>query len=96
MNGAALFQSKGCNEVSHRQARSAEPIAEEPKPSREIATDMWDHQPNMKPQPPTFSQEEMRQLLSYIWARQYFSGNGDPAGRGKKVFEEKQLRHVPQ
>ena len=54
----------------------------------QIAADMWNHQPNMKPQPPTLSQEEMRQILGYIWARQYFRGDGN-AERGKKVFDEK-------
>ena len=35
-----------------------------------------------------FSQEEMRQIIGYIWARQYVSGNGN-AERGHKVFAEK-------
>ena len=30
----------------------------------------------------------MRQLIGYIWARQYFRGDGN-AERGKKVFTEK-------
>ena len=30
----------------------------------------------------------MRQILGYIWARQYFRGEGN-AERGKKVFAEK-------
>src|SRR5205807_526131 len=34
------------------------------------------------------SQEEMRQILGYVWARQYLRGNGDSA-KGKKVFAEK-------
>jgi mono/diheme cytochrome c family protein len=42
----------------------------------------------MKPEPPTLSQEEMRQILGYIWAKQYFRGEGS-AEHGKKVFDEK-------
>ena len=49
---------------------------------------MWNHQPSMKNPPPTLSQEEMRQIIGYIWARQYFRGEGS-AERGKKVFAEK-------
>jgi predicted CXXCH cytochrome family protein len=30
----------------------------------------------------------MRQLLNYVWARQYFRGEGD-AARGKQVFAQK-------
>ena len=54
----------------------------------DIAVDMWNHQPSMKQPPPTFSPEEMRQIIGYIWARQYFRGDGN-ADRGKKVFAEK-------
>jgi cytochrome c5 len=42
----------------------------------------------MKQSPPNLSQEEMRQILGYIWARQYFRGTGS-ADRGRKVFDEK-------
>src|SRR6516165_2556701 len=54
----------------------------------EIAVDMWNHQPSMKNPPPELSQEEMRQIIAYIWARQYFRGSGS-AERGKRVFAEK-------
>ena len=54
----------------------------------QIAVDMWNHQPNMKQPPPELSQEEMRQILAYVWARQYFRGDGN-ADRGKTVFTEK-------
>jgi mono/diheme cytochrome c family protein len=49
---------------------------------------MWDHQPNMKQPPPTLSPDEMREIIGYVWARQYFTGGGS-ADRGKKVFSEK-------
>jgi mono/diheme cytochrome c family protein len=49
---------------------------------------MWNHQTAMKQPAPSFSQEEMRQLLGYIWMRPYFRGAGDPA-RGRKVFMAK-------
>jgi mono/diheme cytochrome c family protein len=49
---------------------------------------MWNHQPSIKQPPPVLSQEEMRQLLAYVWARQYFRGDGS-AARGTKVFTAK-------
>jgi mono/diheme cytochrome c family protein len=82
--GEALFKAKGCvdchngkwSAVFHNQTIT------------DIAVAMWNHQPNMRQPPPTFSQEEMRQIIGFIWSRQYFRGDGS-AERGKKVFAEK-------
>ena len=85
-SGAKLFQSKGCVEC-HVGKRALETLLHNATLT-EIAVDMWNHQPSMKNPPPTFTQEEMRQIISYVWARQYFSATGS-AERGKKVFAEK-------
>ncbi|HYW44730.1 MAG TPA: cytochrome c [Bryobacteraceae bacterium] len=85
-SGESLFQSKGCAGC-HKGSLALENRLHN-KTLTEIAVDMWDHQPKMKNPPPTLSQEEMRQLLAYVWARQYFRGEGN-SGRGKKVFSEK-------
>jgi mono/diheme cytochrome c family protein len=84
--GAALFQSKGC--VNCHTGKLALEHLLQNQTLTQIAADMWDHQPQMKQPPPHLSQEEMRQILGYVWARQYFRGEG-VAERGKKVFEEK-------
>ena len=49
---------------------------------------MWNHEPLMKQPPPALTEDEMRQILGYVWARQYFESEGS-AQRGKKVFAEK-------
>ena len=85
-SGEKLFASKGC--AGCHTGKNALEAKLRNQTLTEIAADMWNHEPNMKNPPPALSQEEMRQILSYIWARQYFRGNGD-AGRGKKVFAEK-------
>jgi len=85
-SGAALFQSKGCTEC-HGAKIPLENLLRN-QSLTEIAADMWNHQPSMKNPPPQLSQEEMRQILAYIWGRQYFRGNGN-AERGKKVFSDK-------
>jgi len=85
-SGEALFQSKGCAGC-HKGALALESRLRN-QTLTQIAVDMWNHQPSMKNPPPPLSQEEMRQILAYIWAKQYFSGNGS-AERGKKVFAEK-------
>ncbi|MBZ5729313.1 MAG: cytochrome c [Acidobacteriia bacterium] len=84
--GEALFQSKGCIGC-HTGARALETLLRN-QTLTEIVVDMWNHQPKMKQPPPVLTQEEMRQIISYIWARQYFRGDGN-AERGKKVFAEK-------
>jgi mono/diheme cytochrome c family protein len=85
-SGEALFQSKGCAGC-HTGKLALEGLLRN-QTLTDIAADMWNHQPSMKQPPPSFSQEEMRQIVAYTWARQYFLGNGN-AERGHKVFAEK-------
>jgi len=85
-SGAALFQSKGCAGCHVGKLALEKRLRNQTL--TQIVAEMWNHQPVMKGQSPVFSQEEMRQLLAYIWANQYFRGDGSP-DRGKKVFEAK-------
>ncbi len=85
-SGEQLFQSKGCAGC-HTGSKALETLLKN-QTITQIAADMWNHQPDMKQPPPVLSQEEMRQILDYVWARQYFSGDGN-AERGKRVFTEK-------
>ncbi|MEO8591797.1 MAG: c-type cytochrome [Candidatus Solibacter sp.] len=84
--GEKLFASKGCVEC-HTGKRALEVLLKN-QTLTEIAVDMWNHQPSMKNPPPTFEKDEMSQIISYIWAKQYFRGNGN-ATRGKNVFAAK-------
>jgi mono/diheme cytochrome c family protein len=84
--GEALFQAKGCNGC-HTGRLALEGLLRN-QTLTDIAVDMWNHQPEMKQPPPTFTPEEMRQIIGYIWTRQYFRGDGS-ADRGKKVFADK-------
>jgi mono/diheme cytochrome c family protein len=81
--GQALFQSKGCAGC-HVGAMALENRLRN-QTLTEIAVDMWNHQPNMKQPPPTLTPEEMRQIVGYVWERQYFRGEGS-ADHGKRVF----------
>jgi mono/diheme cytochrome c family protein len=85
-SGEALFQSKGC--AGCHTGKLALESRLRNQTLTEIVVDMWNHQPSMKNPPPALSQEEMRQILAYVWARQYFRGGGNP-DRGKKVFADK-------
>lgn len=85
-SGAQLFQSKGCAGCHIGKNALESKLRNETLTG--IAAAMWNHEPRMKQPAPQLSQEEMRQVVGYIWARQYFQGSGS-AARGKKVFEEK-------
>jgi mono/diheme cytochrome c family protein len=85
-SGEQLFQSKDCAGC-HTGKLALETLLKN-QTITQIAADMWDHQPDMKQPPPVFTQEEMRQILAYVWARQYFAGTGN-AEHGKRVFTEK-------
>src|ERR1700730_317318 len=88
-NGEALFQSKGC--AGCHQAGSALVARINGHTLTEIAAAMWNHAPKMSAagaQPVQFDSGEMRELLSYLWAKPFFEDSGD-AARGKRVFTAK-------
>ena len=84
--GEAIFKAKGCV-ACHRSGSTFAPTIKG-RTLTEIAAAMWDHAPKMPVQPAHFEPGEMRELLSYLWARQFFEDAGD-AGRGKRVFTAK-------
>ncbi|HEY2018183.1 MAG TPA: c-type cytochrome [Bryobacteraceae bacterium] len=84
--GDRIFQAKGCANCH------VGPLALDNRLHNmtltEIAVDMWNHAPRMMQPPPTLSQEEMRQLLSYLWMRQFVYPGGNIAA-GKQVFQQR-------
>lgn len=85
-NGEAIFQSKGCFGCHSGYTLLAKRI--KGRTLTEIAAAMWNHGPRMPAPPEPFATGEMRELLSYLWARQFFESAGD-TGRGKRVFAAK-------
>ncbi len=85
-NGAEVFQSKGCANC-HSGALALENRLHN-QTLTGIAVEMWNHAPRMAQTPPVLSQEEMNELLSYLWLRQFISSGGD-AARGQRVFAQK-------
>jgi cytochrome c2 len=84
--GQALFDSKGCA-ACHTGKNALAPKLKG-KTLTDIAADMWNHQPKMSPNPPVFSSDEMRELVSFLWAGQFFAGDGNAAA-GARVFTAK-------
>ncbi len=85
-NGEAIFKSKGCV-ACHQSGLSFAPQIKG-RTLTEIAAEMWNHVPRMHTHPEHFESGEMRELLSNLWARQFFEDAGD-ARRGKRVFTDK-------
>jgi mono/diheme cytochrome c family protein len=82
-SGAALFDSKGCaacHDVNRLPVRNLTLTS--------IAASMWNHATFLHNKPPRFEGDEMRAVLGYYWAGQFFGVNGS-VPRGKKVFEAK-------
>lgn len=84
--GATIFRDKGCAEC-HKGALALENRLGD-STLTDVAAAMWNHAPQMRQPPPQLTTAEWRQLISYVWAKQFFATRGD-AARGHKVFESK-------
>jgi cytochrome c2 len=86
--GDQLFRSKGCVNCHTNERAFSNLIGD--STLTDVAAAMWNHAPLMIKNPPsapgTLSLDEMRVLLSYIWAQQFFSPKGDSA-KGQRVFQ---------
>jgi cytochrome c2 len=88
-DGEAVFRARGCAgchpSVSELSARTRG------KTLTEVAAAMWNHEPIMSKAgatPTRFAPDEMKDLLGYLWAQQFFQDAGIPAA-GRRVFVSK-------
>jgi cytochrome c2 len=84
--GEMLFREKGCAEC-HKGALALENRLGD-STLTDVAAAMWNHAPQMRQPPPELTATEWRQLISYVWAKQFFATRGD-ATRGHKTFDSK-------
>ena len=84
--GEVIFQSKGCIKCHVGKLSLDDRLHN--LTLTDIAVDMWNHAPRMIQPPPVLTQDEMRQLLSYLWMRQFVYPAAS-AVRGKQVFKQK-------
>lgn len=84
--GAPLFSQKGCSEC-HKDKLALENRLGDATLT-DVAAAMWNHAPQMRQPPPQLTITEWRQLISYVWAKQFFSTHGDSA-KGRKTFASK-------
>jgi mono/diheme cytochrome c family protein len=85
-NGELLFRDKGCAECHKGNLALENRLGD--STLTDIAAAMWNHAPQMRQPPPELTITEWRQLISYVWAKQFFATRGD-AAHGRKVFESR-------
>jgi mono/diheme cytochrome c family protein len=85
-NGQALFESKGC--AACHTGKNALPPRLKGKTLTDIAVAMWDHEPKMPAAPAPLGMDEMREIVSYLWAAQFFEDAGNPSA-GARMFAAK-------
>lgn len=84
--GRELFESKGCAGCHIRSLDLSQRLRH--MTLTDIAVALWNHHPKMNPTQQRLDLEQMRDLISYVWARQFFEGSGNP-GLGQRVFTVK-------
>jgi len=85
-NGQALFDSKGC--AACHSGKAALTSRLKSKTLTDIAVAMWEHEPRMPAAPAPLNLGDMREIVSYLWAEQFFEDQGNPAPGGR-VFAAK-------
>jgi len=98
--GEQVFTARSCGVCHTVGAKEAGKIdllasAKSSYTFTELSVRMWNHLPQMRKQAawagipfPAFSENEMSQLLAYLFAKRYFEEQGKPV-RGKSVFTAK-------
>ncbi len=86
-NGDQLFREKGCAKCHTTQASVGKHVSGETL--TDVAAHLWGHGLKMPEATTRLNPGEMRELISYVWAEKFFEGGGD-AGRGRKVFVNRQ------
>jgi len=84
--GQAIFETKNCVKC-HTGTLALEDRLRD-LTLTDIAVQMWNHAPKMAQPAPSLTQDDMQEVLSYLWMRQFIHRGGDVA-RGKEVFARK-------
>ena len=85
-NGEQLFREKGCAECHKGKLALENRLSD--STLTDVAAAMWNHAPQMRQPPPELTITEWEQLISYVWAKQFFATRGN-AARGHKTFDSK-------
>ncbi len=83
-DGYKIFEAKGC--VKCHAGKLALEDRLHNMTLTDIAVDMWNHAPRMVKPTPSLSEDEMRELLSFLWMRQFVYPAGTVA-KGQEIFK---------
>ncbi len=88
--GDSLFRTKGC--IQCHQGRLALENRPSARTMSDFAVSMWNHAPKMWAygrkngrRPPELKQDEMRQIVRFLWSTTLFAETGSP-DKGRRVF----------
>lgn len=81
--GKQLLESRGCTNC-HKGAMALESRLGN-RTLTEVAASMWNHAPKMREQAKELNAVEVREILAYAWAQQFFQPKGN-APKGGKLF----------
>jgi mono/diheme cytochrome c family protein len=84
--GERLFREKGCAECHKGKLALENRLSD--STLTDVAAAMWNHAPRMRQPPPELTSAEWGQLISYIWAKQFFATKGNAAS-GRRIFNSK-------
>jgi cytochrome c2 len=88
-DGEAVFRARGCAGCHPSVTDLA--ASTDGRTLTDVAADMWNHEPIMAKAgatPGKFAPGEMRDLLGYLWAQQFFEDKG-VASNGRRTFHAK-------
>ena len=85
--GEALFAKNGCINC-HNQGDLPLENRLGDSTLTDVAAALWNHAPQMQEPHPELTLAHMRQILGYVWTRQFFAIQGDPL-RGRQTFAAK-------
>jgi cytochrome c2 len=98
--GERLFEQRGCVRCHTAGTQAPDKVdlvgaAREARTFTELGVRMWNHLPQMRRRAaqvqtdfPTFSENEMSQLIAFLFAKRYFEEKGE-VGAGKRIFHAK-------
>ena len=84
--GAELFENKRCTSC-HKGGLALENRLGD-STLTDVIAGFWNESPKMQQPHVQLTLTETRQILAYVWAKQFFGASGD-ADRGRKTFESK-------
>lgn len=84
--GQTLVETNGCTTCHKADLAFERRIGD--RTLTDVAAAMWNHGPGMVQNPAMIPPEEMKKIVAWVWARQFFRPTGN-AGKGRQLAESK-------